>query len=360
MFNDILIEYRQKVDVYSELAKAVASILDELLKKAGISVHFLSWRVKDEATLRQKLEARHKKYGQLDDVTDVAGIRIVTFFADQVDEVAELIDHEFRVDYENSVDKSRVLDPNQFGYLSRHYVVELSRERLSQGDFSRFSGYKCEVQIRSILQHAWAEIEHDLGYKNRESVPREIRRSFSRLAGLLELADSEFGRIRDELSQFARTVTARLEKGLDFVQIDKPSLLEFIRTTPIVARVDELIRTALGAESIVDRDWLELWIPIMYRAGFETLGDLKKAIERHEAVLPEFARELRKALGREGESVPIARGYSVVRAVDATLASSGLEVLRSAYNVDTRPIGDDYLKRLCEAWSKAAESRGST
>jgi hypothetical protein len=59
-------------------------------------------------------------------------------------------------------------------------------------EYSTHTGVQFEVQIRSTLQHAWAEIEHDRGYKSEVEVARAVRRRFSRLAGLLELADYEF------------------------------------------------------------------------------------------------------------------------------------------------------------------------
>ena len=65
-------------------------------------------------------------------------------------------------------------------------------ERMVLRENKAFEGLKCEIQIRSVLQHAWAEIEHDLGYKSELTIPKEVRRSFSRLAGLLELGDKEF------------------------------------------------------------------------------------------------------------------------------------------------------------------------
>lgn len=61
----------------------------------------------------------------LEDITDLAGIRIITYFADQVDLIASFVEEEFEVDRSNSVDKRELIDPEKFGYLSLHYVVKL-------------------------------------------------------------------------------------------------------------------------------------------------------------------------------------------------------------------------------------------
>ena len=176
----------------------------------------------------EKLESADRDYGALSDVTDVCGVRITTYFADDVDRIADMIECEFNVDVENSVDKSAQLDPDQFVYLSRHYVGTLSESRLELTEYLRFSECQVEIQIRSILQHAWAEIEHDLGYKSEPAVPREIRRRFSRIAGLLEIADTEFAQIRDELRHYEATVPARIAESPDTVPIDQASLGAFV------------------------------------------------------------------------------------------------------------------------------------
>jgi len=107
---------------------------------------------------------------------------------------------EFVVDNQNSVDKRKVLDADQFGYLSSHYVVKIKSSQVRRPGFERFGDCVAEIQLRSILQHAWAEIEHDLGYKNTEQLPEEIRRRLYRLAGVLELADKEFSAIKFNLN----------------------------------------------------------------------------------------------------------------------------------------------------------------
>ena len=74
---------------------------------------------------------------------------------------------------------------------------------------------KLEIQIRSILQHAWAEIEHDLCYKNSTPLPRKIKRRMYRLAGVLELADKEFSAVKYDLNRlnfrFLNTMMARIQ-----------------------------------------------------------------------------------------------------------------------------------------------------
>jgi ppGpp synthetase/RelA/SpoT-type nucleotidyltranferase len=113
-----------------------------------------------------------------------------------------MVEREFVVDRTNSVDKRTLLDPDRFGYQSLHYVAALSVARTGLAEYGRFTGLRVEIQIRSTLQHAWAEIEHDLGYKSAAGVPRDIRRRFSRIAGLLELADEEFSVIRRDLDAY--------------------------------------------------------------------------------------------------------------------------------------------------------------
>jgi putative GTP pyrophosphokinase len=102
-----------------------------------------------------------------------------------------MVECEFVIDWENSVDKGELLSPDRFGYLSVHYVASLSPSRLALPEYKQYGSIKAEIQVRSILQHAWAEIERGLGYRN-QTMPGRVRRRFSMVAGLLEMADKEF------------------------------------------------------------------------------------------------------------------------------------------------------------------------
>jgi putative GTP pyrophosphokinase len=140
-----------------------------------------------------------------------------------------------------------------------------------------------EIQIRSILQHAWAEIEHDLGYKSAEAIPRHIRRRFARLAGVLELADDEFGAIRDDLAAYANRLTSDVQEKPESVFIDRDSLETYIRTSERVADLDRRLAEACDVE--VDSDVGANWTEVRARAaafvGFSTISALDNWLERH-------------------------------------------------------------------------------
>lgn len=164
------------------------------LTEGGIQIYDLTARLKTPQSLEEKLR-RKGPYSYLQEVTDLVGLRVITYFVEDVTAVSRLLEAQFEVDWQNSADKSKLLDPDRFGYMGVHYVL-------------RQGGMAFEVQIRSILQHAWAEIEHDLGYKSRDAVPRDVRRRFYRLAGLLEVADEEFTAIHRLSRQHRREAEA--------------------------------------------------------------------------------------------------------------------------------------------------------
>ncbi len=251
----LLREFRDRFPAYQAFTEQGEKLISDLLQVERLEVHAITSRVKDPASLREKIKRSEGKYRNLSEITDLSGIRIITYFEEDVGAVAEIIEAEFVVDPENTVDKGAVLDPDRFGYVSLHYVVELSPSRLKLTEYKEFSGLKLEVQIRSALQHAWAEIEHRLGYKGMQAVPRQIRRRFSRIAGLLEVADEEFCGIREELHAYEENVAERIDASPETVTVDKASLLSFVRGSVLVQELDAQIASFAGAE-IVERERL--------------------------------------------------------------------------------------------------------
>ncbi|WP_411554619.1 GTP pyrophosphokinase [Pectobacterium brasiliense] len=199
---DLVNEFIVKEADYLQFGTAMNTLISRLITIGGINTHSVHFRVKEKNSLGDKIELKNK-YQSLDEITDIVGVRIITYYSTDIEEVEKLIRNHFLVDEENTIDKRKTYEPDRFGYMSLHYVVSLNEARGNLAEYTNFVGIKFEIQIRTILQHTWAEIEHDLGYKNKNSIPNHIKRKFSILSGSLELIDSAFIDIRKSLESYS-------------------------------------------------------------------------------------------------------------------------------------------------------------
>lgn len=172
--------------------KLVTSLLDE----AGINYLSITARTKSVDSFAMKADRRAadgtRMYTDpLVEITDQVGLRVITYLREDVDAVANLLAEEMRLldDQDMGLQTAR---QGRWGYASRHLLFGVEGEQ-----------YPASIQVRTVLQHAWAEFEHDVRYKG--SIPAEhvseLDRRFTLAAGLLELADREFTEIRERLRQ---------------------------------------------------------------------------------------------------------------------------------------------------------------
>ena len=225
-------------------------------------------RVKEESSLRGKLELKGAKYHTLSDITDIVGLRVITFYIDDVDKVASMVERLFNVDWENSVDKRKIHEIDSFGYMSLHYVCAIP-------DWT----YRFEIQIRTVLQHAWANMSHDTGYKSGVEIPKRYMREMSRLAGMLELVDDEFSKIRTELSDYRRSVKALVASGnLEEVPLDGDSFKSYLELKPF-AQLNKKIAAVNQAE--IHEVSLMPYLSIFKALVFKTLGDIDNLIKNY-------------------------------------------------------------------------------
>jgi ppGpp synthetase/RelA/SpoT-type nucleotidyltranferase len=202
---------------HSEIARS-ASRLEGLIKSfvedSSADVHLVTSRAKEPDSLRSKL--RRKKYPDpARELTDRIGVRIITYYRNDVDIVVEKLKGELEVDQANSVDKRQVLDLRTFGYRSVHLIARLKGSRAEMPEYKPLKGVWFEVQIRSILEHAWAEIEHEVVYKSGIKFPPEALRQFAALAGTLEILDGEFLTLRAVRSRLIELYRDRYARRLD-------------------------------------------------------------------------------------------------------------------------------------------------
>ncbi len=209
-------------------------LVRELLDDARINYLSVTGRTKSIASFAAKAERRgegrllHPR--PLVDITDQIGVRVITFVPDDVTAVAKLLAEELAVidDRDMGEETARA---GRFGYASRHLLVSVDASRTIPAAYTSLRRRSASVQIRTILQHAWAEFEHDIRYKG--TVPEEhahdLDRRFTLAAGLLELADREFSAIRDRLQQALPERPADPDEpdGLD-PRIDAQDLAKFL------------------------------------------------------------------------------------------------------------------------------------
>lgn len=188
-------EYRP---LYEEFAARLHALLELLVKDTGIPVDHIEHRVKTIESFLEKIE--RKSYPEpFRQIKDCIGLRIVIFYQDSVKNVVKMIREEFEVDEANSLDKIEDLGETEFGYRSVHLVVSLSNQRGNLREWKRYAGLPAEIQIRSVLQHAWATVSHTLNYKSTSQESRKVLRQLSRLSAHLETVDEEFMILRDNI-----------------------------------------------------------------------------------------------------------------------------------------------------------------
>ncbi|MBW1784589.1 MAG: hypothetical protein JRL30_28075 [Deltaproteobacteria bacterium] len=198
---------------YRLLAEKTKGFLSSILSSNGIVPHSITSREKNPEELREKII----REGEVPDalfngITDLAGVRIIAYFPSDVDSIVPLIEKEFNMDSMHSMDKRLSSNPAIFGYASIHFVVEFRPEIVKLPEYALFDKMKCEIQVRTILQHAWAEIEHDIVYKSPGEIPFRVRRRFACLAGLLEIADREFESLRQDEMAVRQAIESRIKK----------------------------------------------------------------------------------------------------------------------------------------------------
>jgi GTP pyrophosphokinase len=325
--DEIFRDYERDVSIYNGFSKKLKTLVSDLLAETHIRIHSVSSRPKSAQSLRLKVARADGKYGSLADITDVVGVRVITYFEDDVDRVAAVVRDNFQIDLENSTDKREAIEPDRFGYLSLHFVVSMSEPRASLPEFQSYRTLKAEIQIRSILQHAWAEIEHDLGYKTAAAVPREIRRQFSRLAGILELVDQEFLDVRNALARYEESMPRRIADEPNEVLIDKASLRAFVDGNKLVEELDDQIGACAGgfvheaADELIERH-----VAGLLAVGITTIAELETALRTHASVIKAFAEKW--LTGHKGG---VTQGASIMYVAYVIIGESGDERLALDY-----------------------------
>lgn len=212
--------------LYELLSKKVVEIIKELLDSEKIDYASIESRAKSIESFKKKLEIGISYNPK--EMQDLAGVRIIGYVSSDVNKTIKIIKSLFEIDEKRSIDKSEILGTDKVGYRSVHFVAKFPKERVKLPEFKKFEGMYFEIQVRTILQHAWAEIQHDRSYKFTGVLPKEIERRFSLLSGLLEIADNEFDNISMLIENYSNEVFEKTKSGELDIPINSISLRQFL------------------------------------------------------------------------------------------------------------------------------------
>jgi ppGpp synthetase/RelA/SpoT-type nucleotidyltranferase len=268
---DLLLFLKANESRHKSLNEEVQYILKDIVEKAGVKIHSISGRVKDPDHAFEKA-ARKGYINPSEELEDIVGCRIVCLFISDLEKIADAIKGEFRVHKaEDKVGGSA--DPATFGYMSMHYICELTGQH-SGARYNRLKGLKFEIQCRTILMDAWANVSHHLAYKGENSIPSDLRRDFNALSGLFYVADKHFELFFQEADESRRDTLKRAEDG----HLGDSERIDIETTIALFAALYPGIRK--GHPSITS-DFVEE----VAKAGYRGIGHLKRQLEKgHRAV----------------------------------------------------------------------------
>ena len=229
--------YQEFCTRYPNAAADFLGAIEDVLSDAGLTYDHVTARVKEWRSLRSKSRKRRPD-GMLmyphpwQDIHDLIGVRVTTYHSTEIPRIIEALTEVFEV--RRSVDKTaQTRVSGSFGYGSHHLILRVAPARVTPV-LQAYAGREFEVQIRTVLQHAWAEFEHDIRYKRRGNTGKlapEVDRAFTLAAGLIELADQQFDLIAAQ--QSATDTTAPIDLDVKFTAETLPGIIALLHGNTI-------------------------------------------------------------------------------------------------------------------------------
>ncbi len=250
-----------------DLNREVRHIVERTFASSGIKIHSIVNRVKSEASVRAKLQVGQGEYGNIGLMTDLVGLRVVVLFLGDLPRIVELLSSEF--DVQNRDDKVAALgEEDAFGYMSIHLDIKLKDEYCGPR-YDHLKDLNCEIQIRTLLMDAWANVSHHLDYKGKSSIPNDLQRDFHALSGLFYVADKHFELFFAESS---RSQSEAVVAVANMTDQDLPLNLDTLE-----ALLNSRYR---NREEFTRREASELVEEFSY-FGFNTISSVINVLEQH-------------------------------------------------------------------------------
>lgn len=263
-------------------AAVFTDVTKEILSDAGLTFDSVNARVKSFHSFRQKALRREPngEYSYADpwhEIHDLVGVRVTTYHSTEIPDIVEALDEELTV--LRRIDKTaETRISGQLGYGSHHLICRVDEN--SPTELSPYEGLLFEVQVRTVLQHAWAEFEHDIRYKSsgQHSDPR-IDRAFALAAGLIELADQQFDQVAQILEESRQPHrTGSVEPDVVATQESRREITDSIELTEeMLPGVLTLLLPKAPRSKSEHYPWLE---ELLSLNGINTFGQLRELVQQ--------------------------------------------------------------------------------
>ncbi len=276
-----------------------AEILQKVLEAAANKYApqaVVQTRSKSLTSFAEKIIRKREKFDDpCHQFTDLCGGRVVTHTHDEVDAVCTFIKEHFDIDWDDSVSIEQRLSPTEFGYRSVHYIVTLRSGTFSVGEDEiaipdDVRDLKAEIQVRTLLEHAWADFSHDRSYKSAFKAPAKWERELVRLAAMLEEADASFTHIDTGLREYASSYGAYMEPERISEEIERLKLVAELdpQNAALIDRIGKLFLTLGEWEKAVEI--LSSAVSSGYQPLLKDLGVALHMLNRHKPKSRGFRR----------------------------------------------------------------------
>lgn len=275
----------------------IYGLMGKLLNLPEINIDRIESRTKSIDSFKEKITRVGKNYtNPLLEITDLIAFRIIVAHEDDILAVENILKAQFRIDVENSKDTSLPIPVKAFGYKDIHIIATIDDYRALLIEWVHAKDLRFEIQIRTIAQHAWATISHDLYYKIEHNVPSTEIRRLNRIAVLLELADEEFS----DLRRLRKATPIQTSKET----ITTASINHFSEYSSISARCNAYARVAgfIVNQHSNDEYWATKVLYCCKQLGIDDINSLESFLLRMESKIPLLFKEVVEVEKSRGNS----------------------------------------------------------
>lgn len=273
-------DYELQRPAYEKLCEEISELIEDALEVANIDIAGFSERAKSVESFREKIT--RKEYDDpINQIEDLAGVRIVCLYDGDREEIAKICAKEFEI--LKTEDRGRTLGADRMGYSGTHLIVCLG-QAYSGGRYKGITDLKCEIQIRTAVQDAWAMISHGMVYKHEQDVPVELRRDLNHAATLLEIAQSKFDELRIKRTEYLNQINTEISAD---APIDGTRLLDRRINFDTLTAYIRWKYPHLKSEDKITR----MIIQDINRNRFRKIADVDAAIERAKPAIQVYSAE---------------------------------------------------------------------